>query len=183
MNQRLQQFLAAENISQAQFADTIEVARASVSHVLAGRNKPGYDFIRSLADHYPKLNLEWLISGKGKMYKQDTVQSIPAPAATTSPAPVSSVGVAAVPPAATPTDTPTTTPATPAAGEEFGGGLFGAERPGTAENPPTAAKVNPNNTSLTDINAIGKVAQIAMNKRNITKVIVFYDDDTYQELK
>ena len=70
MNKRLEQFLAAENISQAQFADTIDVARASVSHVLAGRNKPGYDFIKSIADHYPKLNLEWLISGKGKMYKE-----------------------------------------------------------------------------------------------------------------
>ena len=70
MNNRLQQFLAAENISQAQFADTIDVARASVSHVLAGRNKPGYDFIKSISDHYPKLNLEWLINGKGKMYRR-----------------------------------------------------------------------------------------------------------------
>ena len=69
MNNRLQQFLSAENISQAQFADSIEVARASVSHVLAGRNKPGYDFIKSISDHYPKLNLDWLINGKGKMYK------------------------------------------------------------------------------------------------------------------
>lgn len=68
MNKRLLQFLAAENISQAQFADTIDVARASVSHIIAGRNKPGFDFIESMALHYPSLNLEWLITGKGKMY-------------------------------------------------------------------------------------------------------------------
>ena len=48
MNNRLKQFLAAENISQAQFAETINVVRASVSHVLAGRNNPGYDFIKSI---------------------------------------------------------------------------------------------------------------------------------------
>ena len=77
MNTRLQQFLSAENISQAQFADTIEVARASVSHVLAGRNKPGYDFIKSIADHYPKLNLDWLINGKGKMYKEVVAAPLP----------------------------------------------------------------------------------------------------------
>ncbi len=69
MNVRLQQFLAAENVSQAQFADIIGVARASVSHVLAGRNKPGYDFLTSTIAHYPNLNLEWLITGKGKMYR------------------------------------------------------------------------------------------------------------------
>ncbi|MCR5004081.1 MAG: helix-turn-helix transcriptional regulator [Bacteroidales bacterium] len=69
MNTRLQQFLAAENISQSQFADVIGVARASVSHILAGRNKPGFDFIESMMRHYPSLNIEWLIAGSGKMYK------------------------------------------------------------------------------------------------------------------
>ena len=72
MNTRLQQFLNAENISQAQFADSIGVARASISHILAGRNKPGFDFIERMASRYPSLNLEWLITGKGKMYKGDT---------------------------------------------------------------------------------------------------------------
>jgi len=69
MNQRLQQFLSAENLSQSQFADTIGVARASVSHILAGRNKPGFDFIENVAKRYPSLNIDWFITGKGKMYK------------------------------------------------------------------------------------------------------------------
>ena len=64
MNQRLQQFLNAENISQSQFADRLGVAKASVSH-----NKPGYDFIESLSRQFPNLNLEWLINGRGRMYK------------------------------------------------------------------------------------------------------------------
>ena len=69
MNDRLQQFLSAENINQAQFADNIGVARASVSHILAGRNKPGYDFILNMMKRYPDLNVEWLLTGVGKMYK------------------------------------------------------------------------------------------------------------------
>ena len=68
MNKRLEQFLKAENISQSQFADSIGVARASVSHILAGRNKPGFDFLVSMSRQYPALNLEWLITGKGKMF-------------------------------------------------------------------------------------------------------------------
>ena len=75
MNTRLKQFIAAENITQAQFADTINVVRASVSHILAGRNKPSYEFICGLLRHYPNLNIEWLMFGKGKMYKDSETSS------------------------------------------------------------------------------------------------------------
>ena len=76
MNSRLKQFIAAENITQAQLADNLNVVRASVSHILAGRNKPGYDFICGLMSHYPNLNIEWLMFGKGKMYKTQEQQTI-----------------------------------------------------------------------------------------------------------
>jgi len=71
MNKRLQQFLNAENISQSQLADTLNVARAGVSHIIAGRNRPGFDFLESMALHYPQLSIEWLLTGKGKMYKEN----------------------------------------------------------------------------------------------------------------
>ena len=80
MNRRLEQFLAAENISQAQFAETIGVARASISHILSGRNKPGFDFIESTARHFPALNLEWLITGRGRMYNSPNSASDATPA-------------------------------------------------------------------------------------------------------
>ena len=49
MNNRLQRFLDAENITQSQLAERLGVAKASISHILAGRNKPGFDFIQSMA--------------------------------------------------------------------------------------------------------------------------------------
>ena len=78
MNDRLLRFLAAENISQAQFADSIGVARASISHIVSGRNKPGFDFIERMARCYPSLNLEWLITGKGRMYNSENGTDEPA---------------------------------------------------------------------------------------------------------
>lgn len=153
MNHRLQQFLSAENISQAQFADSIDVARASVSHVLAGRNKPGYDFIRSISVHYPRLNLEWLISGKGKMYKQDAA---PVPAQS-----------------------------------GFSGELFGPEsmeedRPSLEESPET---VDTGTTAPSPAQAPVSAPSSAQKpdpspfRRSISRIVVFYDDNTYQELK
>ena len=70
MNQRLQQFLDAENISPSVFADNMEITRASVSHLLSGRNRPGFDFLERMASRYPDLSLEWLITGRGRMYKE-----------------------------------------------------------------------------------------------------------------
>ena len=69
MDKRLQQFLDAENISQAQLADTLGVARAGISHILSGRNKPGFDFLEAMAVHYPQISMDWLLTGRGRMYK------------------------------------------------------------------------------------------------------------------
>ena len=78
MTDRLQQFLTAENISRSQLADTLGASRASISHILSGRNKPGFDFLESISLRYPSLNLDWLVTGRGKMYRGDPAsESLP----------------------------------------------------------------------------------------------------------
>lgn len=69
MQKRLETFLNNYGITKAQFADSIKVARPNISHILAGRNKPGYDFIVNTMKAYPNLNIEWLLTGEGEMYK------------------------------------------------------------------------------------------------------------------
>ena len=134
MNNRLKQFLAAENISNAQFAETINVVRASVSHVLAGRNNPGYDFIKSIMDNYPTLNIEWLMLGKGKMYKDKVIQEST---------------------------------------------LFALEEeiiPEAIQEPVVKIESSP------EIETIDNQPQQIVKQRNISKIIVFFDDGTYQEI-
>ena len=134
MNNRLKHFLAAENISQAQFAETINVVRASVSHVLAGRNNPGYDFIKSIMDNYPTLNIEWLMLGKGKMYKDKVIQEST---------------------------------------------LFALEEEIIPEAiPKPVVKIE----SSPEIETIDNQQQPIAKQRNISKIIVFFDDGTYQEI-
>ncbi len=71
MKERLMLFISRENISATTLADEIGVQRSSISHILSGRNNPSYDFIHKLITRYENLNLEWLITGKGDMYKPD----------------------------------------------------------------------------------------------------------------
>lgn len=70
MNNRLQQFLELENLTPARLADILGVQRSGLSHILSGRNKPGYDFIYKLLVKFPELSADWFLTGKGKPYKQ-----------------------------------------------------------------------------------------------------------------
>ena len=76
MHLRLKKFLSAENITQAAFAEAMGIGKANVSHILSGRNKPGYEFIKALMQNYPLLSLEWLILGTGKMYAATTSERV-----------------------------------------------------------------------------------------------------------
>lgn len=149
MNSRLLQFIHAENISQSQFADSIGVARASVSHILAGRNKPGFDFIGSMARRYPSLNVDWLVTGRGKMYKNAPESPSEAPARQI---------------LAEPADVPQES----AAAAEDSGNLF---------------QFKDHDSPSIGIKPLGKYSQQSVKQRNITKIIIYYDDNTYQELR
>jgi len=74
MNLRLQRFLELEQLSPARLADILGIQRSGISHILSGRNKPGYDFLYKMTQKFPTLNIEWLISGKGKVYKEPSQQ-------------------------------------------------------------------------------------------------------------
>jgi len=166
MNSRLQQFLSAENLSQSQLADRLGVAKASISHIIAGRNKPGFDFIETLAHQFPELNLEWLITGSGKMYKNQH-----------SPAPI-----------------PTTKPSEPIFQPQGGsqsdeGNLFYTpDFPSTVRETPTIDRkqleIESVSTRKDTNNKPLNTHQLKdITARNIAKIIVFFDDNTFQELK
>ncbi len=70
MNERIRQFLLAENKSSAQFADEIGVQPSGISHILSGRNKPSLDFIIKMLEKYKSLSVEWLLFGRGQMYSE-----------------------------------------------------------------------------------------------------------------
>ena len=139
MNTRLQQFLAAENISQAQLADSLKVARAGISHIMAGRNKPSYDFLAALMNRYPRLNIEWLMFGKGKMYK-DLMET------------------------------------SEIATDLFDEDLFSSQI--SKEDKQVMENIEPS----IEIKSLECKVQETVKQRNVKKIIILFDDNTYQEL-
>lgn len=142
MNTRLKHFLDAENISQSQFADTINVGRASISHVLSGRNNPSYDFVKAIMAAYPDLNIEWLMLGKGKMYKSAATSLFEDEELYTSP-----------------------------------------QSTAPESNIPVQQDVQIETAQVsTDINTLKEIPQTIVKQRNVSKIIVMFDDGTFQEM-
>ena len=66
---RIIAFMKAKDISSGMLADRIGVQRSSISHILSGRNKPGFEFLRKFLVSFPEVNADWFITGRGNMLK------------------------------------------------------------------------------------------------------------------
>lgn len=163
MNSRLLQFLNAENITQAQFADSIGVARASISHIISGRNKPSYEFISAMMKQYPQLNPEWLILGKGRMYNDSSRQSSTVLTGTAD----TDLLFPSFPDEAPASDTPQPVPS----------------RMNMEQKEETARELPRENTSGHGRQAPVPSRNAQISARTVSKVIIFFDDGTFQELR
>ena len=67
MYKRLKNWMESKELKASLLADTIGVNRATISHILSGRNKPSIDFLEKLLSAYPNINANWLITGIGYM--------------------------------------------------------------------------------------------------------------------
>lgn len=78
MNRRIQQFIEVENLSPSKLADMLGLQRSGISHILGARNKPSYDFIMRFLKAFPNVNPDWLLLGKGKIYRTgENEQNLP----------------------------------------------------------------------------------------------------------
>jgi transcriptional regulator with XRE-family HTH domain len=76
MKTRIIEFLKSENKTSAQLAEEIGVQPSGISHILSGRNKPSLDFVIKMLEKYPFLSTDWLLFGKGDIYKEPSMQTL-----------------------------------------------------------------------------------------------------------
>ena len=74
MIDRINLIMRAKNITASQFADEINIQRSGMSHIMSGRNKPSLDFVMRVLNRYPEIDTNWLLFGKGEMYKSANTQ-------------------------------------------------------------------------------------------------------------
>ncbi len=75
MKERLIELMQMLNCSPTQFANAIGVQRATLQHILNGRNEPSLKIIMAVHEGFPQVDLEWLLYGKGNAFGETSAPS------------------------------------------------------------------------------------------------------------
>ena len=75
MNERMLQILQMEALTALKFAELMEVQPSSVSHILSGRNRPGFELISKIMQRMPNINPDWLINGTGAQKRDGSLDA------------------------------------------------------------------------------------------------------------
>ncbi|MBW6478601.1 MAG: helix-turn-helix domain-containing protein [Bacteroidales bacterium] len=71
MVNRIQEIIKRYDLSPSKLADTLEVPRSTISHILSERNKPSLEFIQKVIDKFPEISLNWLLKGEGNIFGKE----------------------------------------------------------------------------------------------------------------
>lgn len=69
MKDRIKQIMDYEDMTPTRFADTLQISRAVISHILNGRNNPSLDVVSKILIEMPYIDPSWLVNGTGEMFK------------------------------------------------------------------------------------------------------------------
>ncbi len=79
MKERLAKFIKNQGLTASKFAEIMEIPPSNVSHLLSGRNNPGFEFMNKMIVRFPDVNPDWLIAGNGPMCRPEIATQIHMP--------------------------------------------------------------------------------------------------------
>lgn len=161
MREKLQQLMNAENkMTRSAFAEKLEIQPATISHILAGRNKPSYDLLKKILHTFPNVRPEWLLLDGEEMLRDATLtpsgKSATAPSAGTSVSP-------------SPAQTPSGNTAAPIQGD-----FFAVAEPAAQPAAPSKSK-----TAADTPTPCVEIPTRPTTGADIERIVVFYTDKTF----
>lgn len=150
MREKLLDLMKNEGLKPSQLAEQLEINPAGISHILAGRNKPGFDLLQKILRRFPRINPDWLLLDSDKMYRDEY-------------------------PAASSARPDSRTTAAQRSSPELGNDLFTPTLPG-------GLRADEKQTQDADGHdgSAAQFPQALFGKANVKRVIVLYDDQTFE---
>ena len=150
MREKLLDLMKNEGLKPSQLAEQLEINPAGISHILAGRNKPGFDLLQKILRRFPRINPDWLLLDSDKMYRDEY-------------------------PAASSGQQASRTTAAQRSSPELGNDLFTPTLPGGLR----ADEKQTQDADGHDGSAT-QFPPALFGKANIKRVVVLYDDQTFE---
>ena len=67
IEERIKQIMETYGLTAGGFADILGIQASGISHILSGRNKPSLDFVTKVLIKFPDIDYNWLVLGRGSM--------------------------------------------------------------------------------------------------------------------
>ncbi|MCL2329640.1 MAG: helix-turn-helix domain-containing protein [Bacteroidetes bacterium] len=148
---RIKRIMEIEGLNNSQFANEVGIPASTISHIRTGRNKMSSDVAKKILNRFRTISPEWLISGVGSIHRQENNSQQP---------------------------------------DLFG---FGNEtvyksaisQPEFAQNfeqeQISSEKKNVAESTLASLPPINMIARAEKPPRKIKRIIVYFDDNSFQE--
>ena len=154
MREKLLDLMKSEGLKSSRLAEILGINPAGISHILAGRNKPGFDLLQKILLRFPRISPDWLLLDKGPMYREDDATGIePSSATVTEPR-------VQIPEPTAPVDD-----------------LFAA-RPTDRPTHPASAASSGSASSAAAIESL--LPKTSNRSATVKRVVIFYDDDSFE---
>ncbi len=70
MKDKIAFLMKSEGLSTTRLAEILEIQPSAVSHLVSGRNKPGYDLLQKILRRFPQINPDWLLLDSDVPYRE-----------------------------------------------------------------------------------------------------------------
>ena len=72
IEERIVQIMTNYGLNAVRFAEQLGIQPSGISHILTGRRKPSKKFLHKVLTAFPQINTTWLFEGKGSMLNVNT---------------------------------------------------------------------------------------------------------------
>jgi transcriptional regulator with XRE-family HTH domain len=69
INERITLVRNSKYMKQKEFSELINVPRSSLSEIESGKRNANVDVIVGISTHFKDINVDWLLTGEGEMYR------------------------------------------------------------------------------------------------------------------
>lgn len=72
MKDKIAYLMKSEGLTTTRLAEILEIQPSAVSHLVSGRNKPGYDLLQKILRRFPRVNPDWLLLDSEEPYRSES---------------------------------------------------------------------------------------------------------------
>lgn len=76
ISKRIELLISEKKLSKRAFSRSVNCTDTAINNVISGRNEPGFKIIESILQTYDDISPDWLISGKGNMYRAEEEKTL-----------------------------------------------------------------------------------------------------------